>query len=83
MTPSQILIIDDEKAIYNMPGLTGDQMAKEMLSIRRDTPIIVCTGFSEVFDQKRAQAIGIRQTLMKPVTMQAIAHAVREVLADR
>jgi CheY-like chemotaxis protein len=68
---------------YNMPGLTGDQMAKEMLSIRRDTPIIVCTGFSEVFDQKRAQAIGIRQTLMKPVTMQAIAHAVREVLADR
>jgi PAS domain S-box-containing protein len=65
---------------YNMPGLTGDQMAKEMLSIRRDTPVIVCTGFSEVFDQKRAQAIGIRQILMKPVTMQGLAHALREVL---
>ena len=68
---------------YNMPGLTGDQMAKEMLSIRRDTPIIVCTGFSEVFDQQRAQALGIRQILMKPVTMQAIAEAVREALEDR
>ncbi len=68
---------------YNMPGLSGDQLARQMLSIRRDTPIIVCTGFSEVFDQQRAQAIGIRQTLMKPVTMQAMAHAVREVLEGR
>ncbi|MEE4112928.1 MAG: ATP-binding protein, partial [Desulfobacteraceae bacterium] len=68
---------------YNMPGLTGDQVARQMLSIRREIPIIVCTGFSEVFDQQRAQAIGIRQTLMKPVTMEALAHALREVLAPR
>jgi CheY-like chemotaxis protein len=68
---------------YNMPGLTGDQMAKEMLAIRRDTPIIVCTGFSEVFDQQRAQVLGIRQVLMKPVTMQAIAQALREALKGR
>jgi PAS domain S-box-containing protein len=68
---------------YNMPGLTGDQLARQVLAIRRDTPIIVCTGFSAVFDKQRAQAIGIRQILMKPVTMQAIAHAVREVLDGR
>ena len=68
---------------YNMPGLTGDQLARQVLAIRRDTPIIVCTGFSAVFDKHRAQAIGIRQILMKPVTMQAIAHAVREVLDGR
>ena len=68
---------------YNMPGMTGDQMARQMLSIRREIPIVVCTGFSEVFDQQRAQSIGIRQTLMKPVTMDAMAHAVHEVLASR
>jgi CheY-like chemotaxis protein len=68
---------------YNMPGMTGDQMARQMLSIRRDLPIIICTGFSEVFDQQRAQSIGIRQTLMKPVTMEGIAHAVRKVLETR
>jgi CheY-like chemotaxis protein len=68
---------------YNMPGLTGDQMARQMLSIRPDTPIIVCTGFSEEFDQHWAHAIGIRQTLMKPVTMQAIAHAVRDALSGK
>jgi PAS domain S-box-containing protein len=67
---------------YNMPEMTGDQMAKQMLAIRRQLPIIVCTGFSEIFDQQRAQTIGIRKTLMKPVTMEALAQAVREVLAS-
>ncbi|WP_319522970.1 response regulator [uncultured Desulfosarcina sp.] len=65
---------------YNMPGLTGDKMARQMLEIRPSTPIIVCTGFSEVFDPQRAQSIGIRRVLMKPLTMESIAHAVREVL---
>ena len=65
---------------FNMPGLSGDQMAREMLAIRREMPIIVCTGFSEVFDQQQASAIGIRQVLMKPLTMESIAHAVRDVL---
>jgi len=70
------LVITD----YNMPGLTGDQLARQMLGIRKGTPIIVCTGFSEVFDPKRAQTIGVRRTLMKPLTMESIAQAVREVL---
>jgi PAS domain S-box-containing protein len=72
------LVITD----YNMPGLTGDQMAKQMLAIRQQMPIIVCTGFSEVFDQQRAQAMGIRKVMMKPLTMEAIAHSVREVLTS-
>lgn len=67
---------------YNMPEMTGDQMAKTMMGIRRKIPIIVCTGFSEVFDKERAQAMGIRKILMKPVTMEAMAHAVREVLSS-
>lgn len=67
---------------YNMPEMTGDQMARQLLAIRRQLLIIVCTGFSEIFDQQRAQTIGIRKTLMKPVTMEALAQAVREVLAS-
>jgi PAS domain S-box-containing protein len=73
------LVITD----YNMPEMTGDQMVRQMLAIRRQMPIIVCTGFSEIFDQQQAQTIGIRKTLMKPVTMEALARAVREVLTSR
>ena len=65
---------------YNMPGLTGDEMARQMLEIRPNTPIIVCTGFSEVFNPQRAQSTGIRLVLMKPLSMESIAHAVRDVL---
>ena len=68
---------------FNMPGMSGDQLAGRMLAIRKEVPIIVCTGFSEVFDHQRAQSIGIRRTLMKPMTMESIAHAVREVLLPR
>ncbi|BBO83663.1 hypothetical protein DSCO28_42290 [Desulfosarcina ovata subsp. sediminis] len=71
------LVITD----YNMPAMSGDQMARQMLAIRKELPIIVCTGFSELFDSQRAQALGIRQTLMKPMTMEALANTVREVLA--
>jgi PAS domain S-box-containing protein len=71
------LVVSD----FNMPGLTGDQLAQQILSIRREIPIIVCTGFSKAFDQARAKAIGVRRVLMKPLTMEAIAHALREVLA--
>lgn len=67
---------------YNMPGLNGAQMARQMLAIRPDTPIVVCTGYSEMFDRQQARVIGIRRTLMKPVTMDTMAHAVREVLAS-
>ncbi|BBO90100.1 response regulator [Desulfosarcina ovata] len=72
------LVITD----YNMPGMSGDQMARQMLAIRKELPIIVCTGFSEFFDSQRAQALGIRQTLMKPLTMEALANTVREALAS-
>ena len=70
------LIVTD----YNMPEMTGDQMATQMLAIRPQIPIIVCTGFSEVFDKQRARTMGIRRTLMKPVTMASLAKAVREEL---
>ncbi len=68
---------------YNMPGMSGDGLASRILDVRKEMPIIVCTGFSEVFDHQRAQAIGIRRTLMKPLTMESIAHALRDVLAPR
>jgi len=65
---------------YNMPGLTGDQLALQILSIRQDIPIVICTGFSNTLDKQRADAIGIRQVLMKPLTMEALANGLREAL---
>ena len=65
---------------YNMSGLAGEQLANQILSVRRDMPIIICTGFSNTFDKQQALAMGVRKILMKPLTMKAVALGLREVL---
>jgi YesN/AraC family two-component response regulator len=65
-----------------MPNLTGEQLAKELISIRQDIPIIVCTGFSERINQEKAQAMGIKGFLLKPVIKSEMAKIVRRVLDE-
>lgn len=73
------LVITD----YTMPEMTGDRLARQILTIRPDMPIIICTGFSDAIDRQQAQAMGIKQALIKPLTMEAMAQAVHKALAAR
>ena len=70
------LIITD----MTMPNMTGDKLAKAMMKIRPDIPIILCTGFSERITEENAWEIGIRKLAMKPLAMRYLAEAIREVL---
>lgn len=63
-----------------MPNMTGDDLAKELLQIRPDNPIIICTGFSEKLDEEKAQEIGISAFVMKPIVMREIVQTIRKVL---
>ena len=65
-----------------MPVMTGDQLAKELISIRPDIPIIICTGFSERINKEKANAIGINGFLMKPVVKSEMAKMVRKALDE-
>jgi len=60
--------------------MTGKELAKELMSIRSDIPIILCTGFSEQVDENRAKEIGISAFVMKPIVMRQIANTILEVL---
>ena len=70
------LVITD----MTMPNLTGDHLAAEMIAIRPDLPIIMCTGFSERIDPEKASRMGIRGFLMKPVVKSDLARLVRRAL---
>lgn len=70
------LVITD----LTMPQLTGDQLAREMVAISPAIPIIICSGFGERVKLEQAKAIGVREILMKPITVAEIAHKVRLVL---
>jgi CheY-like chemotaxis protein/two-component sensor histidine kinase len=70
------LVITD----LTMPHMTGIQLAGEMIRIRENIPIILCTGFSEQSSDDRLKAAGIRAKLAKPVITRALAETIREVL---
>ncbi len=70
------LVITD----MTMPNMTGVQLAKKLLEIRTNIPIIICTGFSTRIDNEKAKAAGIRGYVMKPVVMSKLGKKIREVL---
>jgi signal transduction histidine kinase len=63
-----------------MPGMTGDQLAREILRIRPSISVIVCTGFSEQFSNGEFEQIGIKGILKKPVVKSELARMMRKVL---
>ena len=65
-----------------MPGMTGLDLARRMLQIRPELPIILCTGYSKLVDEAEAKAYGIKGFAMKPLTQKEIAALLREVLSE-
>ena len=70
------LVITDQ----TMPGLTGEGLSRELLRIRPDLPIILCTGYSHIISAEKAKALGIQAYLMKPLAIRDLAPIVRHVL---
>jgi PAS domain S-box-containing protein len=70
------LVITDQ----TMPNIPGSELAKQLLKIRPDIPIILCTGYSGMINEAAAQEIGIREYTMKPVSRNVIAKLIRKVL---
>ena len=66
----------------SMPRITGDKLAKAVLKIRPDMPIILCTGYSEMISKERAEKMGIRRFMEKPLEKRDLARAVRKVLDE-
>jgi len=70
------LVITD----MTMPHMTGEKLAKELMQIRSDIPVILCTGFSSRINEQKALDIGIRAFISKPILKQEIAETIRRVL---
>ena len=70
------LVITDQ----TMPGMTGDVLSRELMRIRPDLPVIICTGYSQTIDKTRAADRGIKGFVMKPILINDIAAAIRKAL---
>ena len=65
-----------------MPGMTGMDLARQMLQLRPDLPIILCTGYSSLVNQEQAKIEGIKGFVDKPMTQHVIATLLRKVLDE-
>ncbi len=72
------LLVTDQ----TMPGLTGVELARELLAMRPDLPVILCTGFSESVDARVAAAMGIKHFFSKPIPLDRLVAAVADALND-
>ncbi len=61
-----------------MPNMTGEMLARKLMEIRSDIPVILCTGFSDNMTEEKAQAMGIKALVMKPLMAGELARVVQK-----
>jgi CheY-like chemotaxis protein len=65
-----------------MPRMTGVDLARELLAMRPELPIVLVSGFSGKWTPEKAQELGIRASLAKPLTPANLASVARKVLDE-
>ncbi len=56
----------------SMPGLSGLNLAREILALRPHVPIVLCSGHFTAKESAAAEALGIRKTLHKPYAVEEL-----------
>ncbi|MDH5767259.1 MAG: response regulator, partial [Gammaproteobacteria bacterium] len=69
------LVLTDQ----TMPGITGVELAQEIMKIKPETPVILCTGYSEYMDEERAVKMGIYAYLNKPVNVHELLETINRI----
>ncbi|PCJ11145.1 MAG: hypothetical protein COB04_19510 [Gammaproteobacteria bacterium] len=70
------LVVTDQ----TMPEVTGSDLARHVLSINAETPVILCTGFSFSISEKEAYEMGISRFLSKPINSQTLLEEVSTLI---
>lgn len=72
------LVITD----LTMAELSGDRLAEEILQLRPNQPIIMCSGFSRKMARESSTRLRVDAYLEKPVRKEQLAATIRRVLRD-
>ncbi|HKK91086.1 MAG TPA: response regulator [Desulfobacteraceae bacterium] len=63
-----------------MPGKTGFEMAGEMLAVKNDIAIILCSGHSEAVNDSKAEKAGIKRFVLKPISVEKLSSIIQKVI---
>ncbi|MBL8028485.1 MAG: GAF domain-containing protein, partial [Fibrobacteres bacterium] len=77
--PEIDIVVSDQ----TMPYLNGLELAEEAHKIRRDLPIVICSGYSRVLLSDKEKDAGVSCILAKPVSLKLLSSAIRNILDSR
>ncbi len=63
-----------------MPGMTGVTLARKILALRPDQPVIFCSGDNEAIEKAKSKSLVISEYLMKPFNKCMLSKAIRRAL---
>ncbi len=67
---------------HTMPDMTGLILSREILKLRHDLPVLLCTGFNGAMLKGEYADSGVRDVLFKPVGISDLGLALRKYLAQ-
>ncbi len=70
------LVITD----MTMPHMTGDQLALELMAIRPNMPVMICTGYSEKITKELLERLNVKALILKPIIRNELLISVRSIL---
>lgn len=70
------LLITDQ----SMPDMSGTELIAEILKVRPELPVILCTGYSTKVSAENAKDYGADELIMKPYEKKILAETIRKVL---
>jgi len=65
-----------------MPKMSGEELSLKIIEIRKDIPIILCTGYTEKLNKEQAKEMGITRYINKPLAGKELCFLIREVMDE-
>jgi PAS domain S-box-containing protein len=66
----------------NMPGMSGIDVAREVLALRPTLPVVITTGYVRASDVAATRSLGLRDLILKPDTIDELARLVARALSE-
>jgi PAS domain S-box-containing protein len=66
----------------SMPGMSGFELARELLTLRPDVPILMTSGYVRPEDEEAALQRGIRALILKPTTIEELGRTLDRLFQD-
>ena len=67
----------------SMPGMSGFELARAVLAIRSDIPLLMTSGYVNPRDEDTARNIGVHSMILKPGTVDELGRILGGLFRDR